>query len=121
MGTPNRMHELVYLVAEMRLAQIEYFRFRTTPEKERAKKLERELDPILTAIGDRGPHLQTDVRELAALARDMRSTQRAFSSRWNRDLMGAVKQVEKKLDRALAAIGRESLAAIGREQKNQDD
>jgi len=104
MGTPNRMNELVHLLAKMRLAQIQYFKYRTTPEKEWARKLERELDPILKAIGDRGPHLQTDVRELAALAQKMRAKQRAFFSTWNRDIMREAMKLEKQLDGALEAI-----------------
>lgn len=47
MGVPNRQAEFIQLVADMRAAQKEYFKFRYSSTLQRAKHLEHQVDEHL--------------------------------------------------------------------------
>ncbi len=47
MGVPNKQAEFMQLVADMRAAQKEYFRFRYTGTLQRCKQLEHQVDEHL--------------------------------------------------------------------------
>lgn len=60
MGVPNKPAEFMQLVADMRAAQKEYFKFRYSGTLQRAKHLEHRVDEILARqLGDRMPLFDT--------------------------------------------------------------
>jgi hypothetical protein len=57
MGVPNKQAEFMQLVADMRAAQKEYFKFRYSGTLQRCKHLEHQVDELLARQhGDRAPN-----------------------------------------------------------------